>query len=324
MLPIGTTFSKFKRLVRDLSSDLGKNILLETIGGETELDKTVIEKLSDPLVHLIRNSIDHGVENPEERIAAGKDPNGTITLSAQHSGASVLITVSDDGSGLDAAKIKMKAIDRGLIHHDDDISDSELYRLIFAPGFSTSSKITSVSGRGVGMDVVRREIENLGGMVSIDSTRGKGTSIELKMPLTLAIIEGLLVKIVDEYYVFPLSVVEECVEHLQEDKGDGKQMITSIRGDILPYIRLRDFFSIKGEKREIEQLIVVNTHGQRIGFVVDEVIGDYQTVIKTLGSVYNDVEGLSGGTILGDGSIALILDVLKIGQLVQSEEKLLI
>jgi len=323
MLPIGTTFSKYKRLVRDLSSDLGKDISLKTIGGETELDKTVIERLSDPLVHLIRNSLDHGIENPEDRVAKGKSPGGTITLSAQHSGANVLITVSDDGAGLDPSKIRRKAIDRGLLLPDEEIEDKELYKMIFSAGFSTSSKITKVSGRGVGMDVVRREIENLGGMVSIRSEQGQGSSIELKMPLTLAIIEGLLVKIVDEYYVFPLSVVEECVEHMQEESANGQQNIASIRGEILPYIRLRDFFDIHGEQPEIEQLIVVNSHENRIGFIVDEVIGDYQTVIKTLGTIYKDIEGLSGGTILGDGSIALILDVLKITQLVQSEEKLL-
>ena len=323
MLPIGTTFSKFKRLVRDLSSDLGKDISLETVGGDTELDKTVIEKLSDPLVHLIRNSLDHGIENPEDRVAQGKSPDGIITLSAQHSGANVLITVSDDGAGLDAFKIKRKAIDRGLILPDEEISDSDLYNMIFSAGFSTSSKITNVSGRGVGMDVVKREIEGLGGMVSIRSKKSEGTAIELKMPLTLAIIEGLLVKISDEFYVFPLSVVEECVEHMQGNQTNGQQNIASIRGEILPYIRLREFFNIQGDKPEIEQLIVINNHNHRIGFIVDEVIGDYQTVIKTLGSVYKDIEGLSGGTILGDGSIALILDVLKISKLVETEERLL-
>ncbi|MBN2656439.1 MAG: chemotaxis protein CheA [Spirochaetales bacterium] len=323
MLPIGTTFSKFKRLVRDLSADLGKGIALVTVGGETELDKTVIEKLNDPLVHLIRNSIDHGIESPEERIAAGKPAGGTITLSARHSGASVIITVADDGAGLDTVRIRRKAIDKGLILPDEDLPESELFKLIFAAGFSTSSTITKVSGRGVGMDVVRKEIETLGGMVSISSEAGKGTAIELKLPLTLAIIEGLLVQIDDEFYVFPLSVVEECVEHIQGEHENGKQNIASVRGEILPFIRLRDFFDIKGDQPEIEQLIVVNTHDHRIGFIVDEVIGDYQTVIKTLGSIYKDVEGLSGGTILGDGSIALILDVLKITQIVQKEEKLL-
>lgn len=323
MLPIGTTFSKFKRLVRDLSADLGKDISLMTIGGETELDKTVIEKLSDPLVHLIRNSIDHGIESPEVREQAGKTAEGTITLSARHSGANVLITVSDDGAGLNKSRIRRKAIDRGLLLPDEEIFEQDLYKMIFAAGFSTSQTITKVSGRGVGMDVVRKEIENLGGMVTINSKEGKGTSIELKLPLTLAIIEGLLVKIVDEFYVFPLSVVEECVEHIQSEKENGQQNIASIRGEILPFVRLRDFFDIHGEQPDIEQLIVVNTHDQRIGFIVDEVIGDYQTVIKNLGSVYKDVEGLSGGTILGDGSIALILDVLKITQLVQLEEKLL-
>lgn len=323
MLPIGTTFSKFKRLVRDLSTDLGKDISLVTYGGDTELDKTVIEKLSDPLIHLIRNSLDHGIESPEVRKAKGKSPGGTITLSAQHSGANVLITVSDDGAGLNAAKIKRKAIDRGLLLPDEAIDDNELYKLIFSAGFSTSSKVTKVSGRGVGMDVVRKEIENLGGMVSIQSKEGEGSSIELKLPLTLAIIEGLLVKVSDEFYVFPLSVVEECVEHIQDTNSNGKQKIASIRGEILPYIRMRDFFDISGDQLEIEQLIVVNSHENRIGFIVDEVIGDYQTVIKNLGNIYKDVEGLSGGTILGDGSIALILDVLKITQIVKCEEKLL-
>ena len=283
----------------------------------------VIEKLSDPLIHLIRNSLDHGIENPSERVAKGKDPGGIITLSAEHSGANVLITVSDDGAGLDPVKIRKKAMDRGMISADEEISDQELFKLIFDAGFSTSSKVTNVSGRGVGMDVVRKEIENLGGMVSIQSKLGVGTSIELQLPLTLAIIEGLLVKISDEYYVFPLSVVEECVEHTIENRNRSNQRVVSIRGEILPYIRLREFFNIQGNTQDIEQLIVVNAHDYRIGFIVDEVIGDYQTVIKALGTIYKDIEGLSGGTILGNGSIALILDVLKIIQLVQLEEKLI-
>jgi len=313
MLPIGTTFSKFQRLVRDLSSDLGKNILLKTEGAETKLDKTVIEKLGDPLIHLIRNCIDHGIEMPEIRKFVGKPEQGEVCLSAEHSGANVFIKITDDGAGLDAARIRAKAIEKGLIAPDALLSDKECFSLIFAPGFSTAQTVTSVSGRGVGMDVVKRGIEALQGSVDIASQKGVGTTITLKLPLTLAIIDGLLVRIEDHHYIMPLSAIEECVELTREDveKSHGKNL-ADIRGEIVPYIRLREEFALFGTAPEIEQIVTARINDRRIGFVVDEVVGEHQTVIKSLGRIYRDVDDVSGATILGDGRVALILDLPKL------------
>jgi two-component system chemotaxis sensor kinase CheA len=310
MLPIGTTFSKFRRLVRDLSGELGKRIELTTQGAETELDKTVIERLNDPLVHLLRNSIDHGIETPDERSLAGKNPTGTILLSAEHSGGEVLIRIEDDGKGMDPEAIKAKGVERGLVAKDADLTDKEAFSLIFAPGFSTAAKVTSVSGRGVGMDVVKRAIDSLRGTIDVDSVKGKGATITVKLPLTLAIIEGLQVRVGGEYYVIPLPLVEECVELVQTAaERKRERRVLNLRGEVVPYIRLRDWFAVQGEVPAIEQVVVTGVQGARIGIVVDHVIGEHQTVIKSLGRLYRDVEGLSGATIKGDGSMALILDV---------------
>ena len=309
MLPIGSTFSKFKRLVRDLSQGLGKEIEMETFGAETELDKTVIEKLNDPLVHIIRNSIDHGIETPDVRRAVGKSPIGTICLGAVHSGDSVLITIRDDGAGLNRDAIKAKAVERGLLAANAEVSDKEIYAQIFAPGFSTASVITNVSGRGVGMDVVKRGIQDLRGSIGVESVQGSGTTITLKIPLTLAIIESLLVKIGDSHFVLPLTTVEECVELTREDvKAAHGRNLSIIRGNLTPFISLREQFNIAGERPDIEQIVIVSVSGTRIGFVVDFVVGEHQTVIKPLGRMYQDVKGVSGATILGDGTVALILD----------------
>jgi two-component system chemotaxis sensor kinase CheA len=320
MLPIGSTFSKFKRLVRDLSGELGKEIEMTTDGAETELDKTVIERLNDPLVHLIRNSIDHGVELPEARLAAGKPRFGTVHLSAVHSGDSVLITIRDDGAGLDKEAIRAKAIERGIIAAGAELSERELFGLIFAPGFSTAQKISSVSGRGVGMDVVKRAIEALRGSIEIASVRGEGTRIMVRIPLTLAIIESLLVRIGADSFMLPLSLVDECVELTREDlvRSHGRNL-ASVRGALVPYIPLRERFLIAGEPPDIEQIVITQVDGVRVGFVVDQVLGEHQTVIKSLGRAYKSAKGISGATILGNGSVALILDV---PQLVQSAEAL--
>ena len=310
MLPIGSTFSKFKRLVRDLSSELGKEIEMETFGAETELDKTVIEKLNDPLVHIIRNSIDHGIEMPQARRAAGKPSIGTVYLGAEHSGDSVLVTIRDDGAGLDRDTIRTKAIEKGLISATAEVSDREIYAQIFAPGFSTAAKITSVSGRGVGMDVVKRGIEGLRGSIGVESVRGKGTTITLRIPLTLAIIDSLLVKIGNDHFVLPLAAVEECVELSREDvKNSYGNNLVKVRGNLTPFISLREQFGVSGDRPDMEQIIVASVDGKRIGFVVDSVIGQHQTVIKPLGRMYQDVKGISGATILGDGTVALILDL---------------
>ncbi|GAB7022677.1 chemotaxis protein CheA [Salidesulfovibrio brasiliensis] len=311
MLPIGTTFSKFRRLVRDLSSELGKEITLSTNGAETELDKTVIERLNDPLVHLLRNSIDHGIEQPSDREAVGKPKGGMILLSAEHSGGEVLIRITDDGRGMDPDTIKAKAVEKELITADADLTRKEIFKLIFEPGFSTAKQVTNVSGRGVGMDVVKRAIDSLRGTIDIDSQKGKGTTITIRLPLTLAIIDGLQVRVEDEYYVIPLSLVEECVELSNVDRDDDEsgQRIMHLRGEIVPYVYLRDFFEVEGTNPPIEQIVITGVEGSRIGIVVDTVIGEHQTVIKSLSRVYKDVEGISGATIKGDGSIALILDI---------------
>ncbi|MDI9543175.1 MAG: chemotaxis protein CheA [Pseudomonadota bacterium] len=318
MLPIGTIFAKFKRLVRDLSTELGKEVNFTTSGEETELDKTVIDKLGDPLVHLIRNSIDHGIESPDARKAAGKPAEGTIRLTAEHSGAHVLISVSDDGAGLDTEAIRSKAIEKGLISPDAAMSEKDLFELILSPGFSTAKSISKVSGRGVGMDVVTSSIESFGGTVEIASVRGRGTTITLKLPLTLAIIDGLLVTISDEFFVIPLNAVVECIELSDEDRRHTHgRNLARVREEIVPYIPLREAFALGGGKPSIEQVVVTEVGERRIGFVVDKVVGQHQTVIKNMGKFLRHVDGVSGATIMGDGTVALILDINKITQ--QSE-----
>ncbi len=310
MVPIGTTFVRFKRLVHDLSSDLGKDIQLQTEGAETELDKTVIERLFDPLVHLIRNSCDHGIESPENRRRAGKDPSGTVRLLAYHSGQNVFVEIRDDGAGLDPAGIRKKAIASGLLDENAKPSVEELYKLIFLPGFSLAKAVTNVSGRGVGMDVVKRSVEALRGQISITSELGKGTTFRLQLPLTLAIIEGLLVAVGEGKFVLPMSLVEECVELTARDiERSHDNRLANVRGELVPYIRLRDCFGSTGERPAIEQVAVTTVEGKRFGFVVDGVVGQHQTVIKSLGRMYQNVRGLSGATILGDGTLALIVDV---------------
>jgi two-component system, chemotaxis family, sensor kinase CheA len=310
MLPIGTAFGKFNRLVRDLSAELGKEIQLVTEGEDTELDKTVIERLGDPLVHMIRNCIDHGIETPAERLAAGKPRAGMIRLSASHAGAFVHIAITDDGRGLNTEAIYNKALAQGLIGPDQQLTNQELYALIFRPGFSTTKVVTNVSGRGVGMDVVRRSIEDLSGVIEVNSTLNKGTTILLKIPLTLAIVEGLLVQVGKEYYILPLSIVKECVELPceEERRGNGGELI-NVRGDIVPYIRLHDYYGSTDPAATHEYVVIVEFNKSSLGFAVDVVCGQHQTVIKSLGAMYSGVKGVSGATILGDGTVALIVDV---------------
>jgi two-component system chemotaxis sensor kinase CheA len=310
MMPFGSTFSKFKRLVRDLSDDLGKEVEMITDGANTELDKTVIERLNDPLVHIIRNSIDHGVESPEVREAAGKPRQGTIRLTGEHSGDCVLITIQDDGAGLDKDAIRAKAVERRLISDTAQLSEKELFGLIFAPGFSTAKKITGVSGRGVGMDVVKQAIEALRGTIEISSRKGQGTTITIRLPLTLAIIESLLVKIGNDRYILPLSYVEECIVLTRKDiKAAHGKDLANVRGHMVPYIPLRKRFEMTGDPPNIQQVVITCIDGERIGLLVDMVIGEHQTVIKSLGKMYRNVHGISGATILGDGTVALILDI---------------
>ena len=309
MLPIRGTFEKFRRLVHDLARDLGKNVELTMEGAETELDKSVIDQLSDPLMHLIRNSMDHGIGSPEVRAAHGKRVTATIHLSARHSGANVLIGVTDDGDGIDTDAVRGRAIETGLIVPDAQLTEAEIFALLFLPGFSTAKQVTDLSGRGVGMDVVRQRVESLRGTVEVTSKRGQRTSVTLRLPLTLAIIDGLLVSVGASSFVLPLGSTLECVELSDEDieRANGKH-VAEVRGELIPYIRLREQFHLGGARPAIEQIMVVESSAGRYGFVVDQVLGNCQTVIKSLGRVYRHVQTVSGATILGDGQVALILD----------------
>ncbi len=309
MLPIRATFERFRRLVHDLARDLGKDVELSMEGAETELDKTVIDQLGDPLMHLIRNSMDHGIEAPGVRAARGKSPTAVIHLSARHSGASVLIGVSDDGGGIDVDAVRNRAIEKGWVAADAQLAEAEIFAMLFQPGFSTAKQVTDVSGRGVGMDVVRRRVDSLRGTIDVTSKSGVGTSVTLRLPLTLAIIDGLLVSVGDAFFVLPLANTLECIELTRADTAaaNGKH-IANVRGELIPYILLREHFKIRTCRPEIEQIMIVETEGGRYGFVVDQVLGDCQTVIKNLGRAYRQVQVVSGATVLGDGTVALILD----------------
>lgn len=310
MVPIGNLFGRFRRLAYDLSRDLGKQVEFVTSGEETELDKTMIERLADPLVHIIRNAIDHGLEGPEQRAAAGKPEHGTVRLSAVHSGAEVAISVSDDGAGLNVERIRAKAEEGGLIASDAKIADQELFQLLFHPGFSTAKEITSVSGRGVGMDVVKRTIEGLRGSIELSSKPGAGTTATLRLPLTLAIIEGMLVRVGAGRYTIPLSAVEECLELPQSElTGSRGRNFLNVRGGLVPYLRLRELFNTRGEPDPFQKVVIISSGDMRVGLVVDQIIGNSQTVIKSLSKLHAGIETFSGATILGDGMVALILDV---------------
>jgi two-component system chemotaxis sensor kinase CheA len=314
-LPLRSTFERFKRLVYDLGRTLHKEVELTFEGGETELDKTVLDHLNDPLMHLIRNSMDHGIEPPEVRRAAGKPAAGTIHLSARHAGAQVLVCVSDDGKGIDREAVRARAIEKGLAAADARLSESEIFSFIVAPGFSTAREVSDVSGRGVGMDVVRRNVEALRGSIEIASQPGAGSTVTLRLPLTLAIIDGLLVRVGEARFIMPLGNTVECVELTRKDiaNANGKHL-ANIRGEIIPYIRLSEYLHLRTERPEREQVMVAETEHGRFGFVVDQVLGDHQTVIKNLGRLYRDVQEVSGATILGDGTVALILDLHRMAQ----------
>ncbi|MGU3326075.1 chemotaxis protein CheA [Methylobacterium mesophilicum] len=308
MVPIGALFGRFRRLVHDLSGDLGKPVTFVTEGEETELDKTVIERLADPLVHLIRNAIDHGIEDPASRGASGKDATGRITLSAEHVGAQVHVTVRDDGAGLDVARIRAKAEERGLVAPGTPLTDQQVYQFLFAPGFSTAQAISALSGRGVGMDVVKRTIEALRGSIDIATAPGAGTALVLRLPLTLAIIEGLLIRVGEGRYVLPLAAVEECVELPEGGRSERGRDFLNIRGDLVPFLRLRSLFAEAGEPDPYQKVIIVSVGEARFGLVADQILGNHQTVIKSLSKLHADVTTFSGATILGDGTAALIID----------------
>lgn len=310
MLPIETVFGKFRRVVRDLSTELGKDVALVTDGGATEIDKNVIDRLTEPLVHMIRNSVDHGIEGLDLRRSQGKPDQGTVRLSALQEGGEVLIIISDDGGGLDTAAIRAKAISRGLLAPDSTPTEAELHQMIFAPGFSTAETVSKVSGRGVGMDAVKSAIEALRGTVQVSSRLGIGTRITLRLPVSLAIIDGLLVRLGADTFVLPLSAVEECVElaDVEQKRESGRTML-QIRESLVPWLDLDHVFDREPSGVERRRLVVVRSEGVRLGLVVDDIIGQHQTVIKTFSAYHRAVRGLSGATILGDGAVALIIDV---------------
>ena len=314
MVPIGSIFARFARLVRDDARELGKQVVLHTQGAETELDKTLVERITDPLTHLVRNAIDHGIETSAERTAKGKSAQGTLRLHAYHDSGTVVIEVSDDGGGLDRDKILHKAIERGLAAPGQELSDAQIFEMIFAPGFSTATTVTNLSGRGVGMDVVRRNVVQLRGSIDIASQPNAGTTVTIRLPLTLAIIDGFLVRAGASAFVIPLDMVEECLELKETDFSGARHRFIDLRGEALPFVALREHFNLGAARTAThrarrQSIVVVRCGRQRAGIVVDELLGERQAVVKPLAQIFKQVGGLSGTTILADGAIALIVDV---------------
>lgn len=318
MVQIGETFQRFRRVVRDVSKELGKPIDLVIEGAETELDKSMVEKLGDPIMHIVRNAMDHGIEPAEVRAYRGKPANGTLRLNAYHDSGSIVIEISDDGGGLNREKIFRKALEKGLVDANTQLTDSQVFQLIFAAGFSTAEQVTNLSGRGVGMDVVRRNIEDLKGSIEIYSEEGAGTTFELRLPLTMAIIDGFLVEVNGAAFVVPLELVIECVD-LDAVEHEGHRNYFNLRGDLLPYVRLNDLFEVEGEGGR-ENVVVVQYGGVRAGLVVNGLRGELQAVIKPLGHLFRSLKGIGGSTILGSGEVALILDVPQLIQFAASTE----
>ncbi|MEE9337023.1 MAG: chemotaxis protein CheA [Methylococcaceae bacterium] len=327
MVQIGETFNKFRRVVRELSKDLGKEIDLVIEGGETELDKTVVDKINDPLMHLIRNSLDHGIELPADRVAKGKPAQGSIKLTAEHDSGSIIIKITDDGNGLNKERILSKALEKNLIPVDHNLTDSEINYLIFAPGFSTADTVSNVSGRGVGMDVVKTNIESLRGQVEVTSTPGKGSVFTIRLPLTLAIIDGFLVGVGQQSYVVPLDMVEECISSQDINDSLYKDSNTiELRGQVVPIIKLSDVYNLASnesysDNAKRENIVIAKYGSQLVGLVVDELLGEYQTVIKPLGQIFQNLKGLSGATILGSGEVGLIIDVPALANLVSGQQR---
>lgn len=323
MIPIGDTFNRFRRVVRDVSQELGKDIDLIISGAETELDKTVVEKIGDPLMHLLRNSMDHGIESAEARRASGKSAKGHLNLNAYHDSGSIVIEIADDGAGLNRERILEKAQERGLVASGVALTDQEIYNLIFEPGFSTAEAVTNLSGRGVGMDVVKRNITLLRGTVDLDSQPGQGTIVRIRLPLTLAIINGFLVGIDQSTYVIPLDMVQECIELDEQDRQSSRDNgYLDLRGEVLPLVYLRDHFNHEGPAARRQNVVVVRYAEHKAGLVVDDLLGEFQTVIKPLGKLFGGLRGISGSTILGSGAVALILDIpALLNQIVQLEAR---
>jgi len=323
MIPIGDTFNRFRRVVRDISQELGKDIELIISGAETELDKTVVEKIGDPLMHLLRNAMDHGIESADARRAAGKPAKGHLSLNAYHDSGNIVIEIADDGAGLNRERILQKAQERGLVASGAVLTDQEIYNLIFEAGFSTAEAVTNLSGRGVGMDVVKRNITLLRGTVDLDSRPGQGTVVRIRLPLTLAIINGFLVGIDQSTYVIPLDMVQECIELDERQRQSSRDNgYLDLRGEVLPLVDLRDHFSHEGPAARRQNVVVVRYAEHKAGLVVDDLLGEFQTVIKPLGKLFGALRGISGSTILGSGAVALILDVpALLNQIVQLEAR---
>jgi two-component system chemotaxis sensor kinase CheA len=321
MVPIGETFSRLRRVVRDTASELGKEVTLEIQGGETELDKSVVERIADPLMHLVRNALDHGLETPAQRLASGKAAQGRLTLSACHESGSILIRIGDDGRGINRDKVLQRAWDSGLVERGSQPADAEIVKLIFEPGFSTASEVTKLSGRGVGMDVVRRNIEALRGTLRLTSNPGQGLQVDIRLPLTLAIIDGFLVGVGKSKFVLPLESVVEVIEsggqHVKVD-ASGRHCL-ELRGAVLPVVRLRTLYTVESTHTERVSVVVVNSQRGQYGIEVEVLLGQQQTVIKPLGRLFKTLRGISGSSILGSGEVALILDVTSLGELVTGE-----
>jgi two-component system chemotaxis sensor kinase CheA len=317
MVPIGETFSRFRRVVRDTAAELGKDVALELVGGETELDKSVVERIADPLMHLVRNALDHGLESAADRLAAGKPAQGRLVLSACHVAGTIVIRIEDDGRGIQRQKVLQRAWDRGLVERGVVPTDEAILRLIFEPGFSTAEAITNLSGRGVGMDVVRSNIEALRGSVTVTSDEGRGSCIEIRLPLTLAIIDGFLVGVGQSRFIFPLDAVVEVIENRAREavldrRGRG---VVELRGQVLPVVGLRALYALPDGGDARGSIVVLQAGNRRYGVLVDTLLGQHQTVIKPLGRMFRSLRGMSGSSILGNGDVALIFDVMALCQL---------
>jgi two-component system chemotaxis sensor kinase CheA len=309
MVPVGPTFHRFARSVRDAARKSGKLARMLVVGDDVEVDTTILEHIHDPLMHMIRNSVDHGLETPEVRRSLGKDPSGKIVLQAFHDSGNIVVQISDDGAGLDHERILAHARAKGIVPDGARLTEAEIHNLIFQPGFSTADKVSELSGRGVGLDVVRRNVNALSGAILLESRKGQGTTFTIRLPLTLAIIDGFAVKVGTETYVIPLSSVQECLELPVEKHSSEEGGVINLRGEALPYVRLRDLFECGGTAPAREKIIVVEYHGGRAGLAADELLGEQQAVIKPLGRLFQGIRGVSGSTILGNGRVALILDV---------------
>jgi len=324
MVPVGETFSRFRRVVRDTASSLGKEVNFEIVGGDAELDKSMVEKIADPLMHLVRNSLDHGLEPPQERIAAGKPAAGKLVLSARHETGAILIRIEDDGRGINRERVLQRAWNRGLVEHGVVPPDDDINMLIFEPGFSTAEQVTNLSGRGVGMDVVRRNIEALRGSLRLNSNPGKGLQVDIRLPLTLAIIDGFMVGVGRSKFVLPLESVVEVIEsggdHVRVDER-GRHCV-ELRGAVLPVVRLRTLYTVESEMPQRVSVVVVNSPRGKYGIEVEVLLGQNQTVIKPLGRLFRTLRGISGSSILGNGEVALILDVVSLGELITGVEAL--